>query len=230
MFSFFDDFLSLFFPPCCEVCGEGLISKECLICTSCIGHLPYTDWHKGIDNPLQKVFWGKISARGVTAMFYFHQGGRVQKMLHKLKYKGVKELGVYLGELYGMQLKKAFPFSEVDLIVPVPLHPKRQKKRGYNQSEQFANGIALSMGIKVITANLIRKKPSQTQTKKTKIQRWENVKDIFEIKNPEQFVGKHILIVDDVITTGSTLESCGKILLEISDVSISVAAIAAAHR
>jgi ComF family protein len=228
--SFADDFLSLLFPRTCEICDNSLYKSEELICTYCLGRLPYTHWHKDIDNPLHAVFWGKISLLGLTAMFYFHKDNIVQKLMHKFKYKGVRELGIYVGKRYGMQLKDVFPFKDVDLIIPVPLHPKKQKMRGYNQSEQFAIGLAQSMNITVVSNNLFRKTESETQTKKTKIERWENVKDIFNVAEPEELEGKHILLVDDVITTGSTLEACASILLAIPRVQISVAAIAAAHR
>ena len=230
MSSLLSDFLSLFFPPTCEICNNSLGKNDYLICTDCLGHLPYTQWHKNENNPLHAVFWGKIDLKGVTALFYFHNDSRVQKLMHKFKYKGTKELGFYLGKRYGSQLKNAEPFNTIDLIIPVPLHPDKMKKRGYNQSEQFANGLGQSMDVMVTTNNLYRKIASETQTLKTKIERWENVKDIFAVAHPEYLAGKHILLVDDVITTGSTLESCARVLLEIPEVSLSVAAIAAAHK
>lgn len=230
MANLIDDFLSLLFPRSCEICGNSLCKNETLICTYCLGKLPYTHWHKDKDNPLHAVLWGKVPIQGITAMFYFHHGNRVQTLLHKFKYKGVRELGVYVGNRYGTQLKEVSPFDDVDLIIPVPLHPKKKKIRGYNQSEQFANGLSKSMNIAVISDNLFRKIASETQTRKTKIERWENVKDIFGVTNPDELIGKHILLVDDVITTGSTLEACASVLLEIPDLKISVAAIAAAHR
>ncbi len=230
MTSFIDDFLSLIFPRTCEICDNSLYKNEDLICTYCLGRLPFTNWHKDKENPLQNVFWGKIQIEGVSAIFYFHNSNRVQTLMHKFKYRGVKELGIYFGKRYGLQLKEFSPFKEVEIIVPVPLHPKKQKIRGYNQSEQFAIGLAQSMQIAVVSDNLFRKTASETQTRKTKIERWQNVKDIFEVNNPEVLKGKHILLVDDVITTGSTLEACARILLEIPGVQISVAAMAAAHR
>jgi len=230
MVSFIDDFLSLLFPRSCEICGNSLYKNEELICTYCLGRLPYTNWHKDMNNPLHSVFWGKISLQGVTAMFYFHAGNRVQTLMHKFKYKDVRELGVLIGKRYGVLLKEVFPFNEVDLIIPVPLHAKKQKIRGYNQSEQFANGLAKSMSIPVDSKSLFRKTASETQTRKTKIERWKNVKDIFGLANSEELIGKHVLLVDDVITTGSTLEACANVLQEIPDLKISVAAIAAAYR
>lgn len=230
MFSFIDDFLSLFFPRTCEICDASLHHYEELICTYCLGRLPYTHWHRDQQNPLHAVFWGKIKMEGVTAMFYFHAGNRIQKLMHKFKYKEVRELGVFIGKRYGSQLKEVAPFNTVDLIIPVPLHPKKIKIRGYNQSEQFAIGLASAMEIEVVADNLYRNFASETQTKKSKIERWQNVKDIFSIRNPERFIGKHILLVDDVITTGSTLEACSNVLKEIPDIKISVAAIAAAHK
>lgn len=230
MANLIDDFLSLLFPRSCEICGNSLCKNETLICTYCLGKLPYTHWHKDEENPLYAVFWGKIPVQGVTAMFYFHHGNRVQTLLHKFKYKDVRELGIYVGKRYGTQLKDASPFDDVDLVIPVPLHPKKQKIRGYNQSEMFALGLAQTMNIEAVSNNLFRKIASETQTRKTKIERWENVKDIFGVTNPDELIGKHILLVDDVITTGSTLEACASVLLEIPDLKISVAAIAAAHR
>jgi ComF family protein len=207
-----------------------LYKNEDLICMQCLGRLPYTKWHMDNENPLHRIFWGKVPIQGVTSMLYFHHGNRVQKLLHKLKYKGAKELGVYIGKRYGIQLKRVQPFSEVEAIVPVPLHPKKYKIRGYNQSEQFAIGLAQSMKIPVVSDQLFRKIASETQTRKSKIERWKNVKDIFAVKETDKLMGKHILLVDDVITTGSTLEACARVLLEIPDVKISVASIAAAHR
>ncbi len=230
MASFIDDFLSLLFPRSCEICGNSLYKNEEIICTYCLGRLPYTHWHKDESNPLHAVFWGKVSIQGVTAMFYFHHGNRVQTLLHKFKYKNVREIGIYLGKRYGTQLKNASPFDDVDMIIPVPLHPKKQQKRGYNQSEMFALGLAQTMNIPIDSKSLYRKTASETQTRKTKIERWENVKDIFGLVNSEELSGKHILLVDDVITTGSTMEACARVLLEIPNLKISVAAIAAAHR
>lgn len=163
-------------------------------------------------------------------MLYFHPKNRVQKLLHKLKYKGVKELGVLMGKKYGLMLKNAQPYDSIDYIIPVPLHPDKFKSRGYNQSEEFAKGLSLSMNIPQLNDQLFRKIASSTQTKKTKIERWENVKDIFEIKDSSLLEGKHILLVDDVITTGSTLEACARVLLEVKGIELSVAAIGAAHR
>lgn len=230
MSSFLDDFFSLLFPRTCELCGNSLFKNEELICLNCLGHLPYTNWHKDLNNPLHAVFWGKVPVHGVTSMLYFHHGNKVQTFMHKLKYQGVKELGVFIGKRYGNQLKHVNPFDTIEVVIPVPLHPKKQKLRGYNQSEQFAIGLAESMNRTLSIDHLLRKVASETQTKKTKIERWQNVKDIFSIQNQEELSGKHLLLVDDVITTGSTLEACARLLLEIPDVKVSIASIAAAHR
>ncbi len=230
MATFINDFLSLFFPPSCQLCQGVLNKNESFICTNCLGHLPYTQWHKDEANPLHSVFWGKIPLQGATAMLYFHKDNKVQKLMHQFKYKGVKELGFYIGKRYGAQLIEVNPFKQVDFIIPIPLHPKKLKSRGYNQSECFANGLSKAMKIEVLANHLYRIKASETQTRKSKIERWENVKAIFDVHNPDTLIGKHILLVDDVITTGSTMEACAHVLLEIPEVKISVAAIAAAHR
>jgi ComF family protein len=163
-----------------------------------------------------------------AAFYYFNKGSKVQTMIHKLKYKGRKDVGIRIGEIYGKELAKASAFSSTDLIIPVPLHPKRQRKRGYNQSECFANGLAMSMNVRVNTTALIRTVASQTQTKKSRISRWDNVSEIFEVKKPEELTGKNILLVDDVMTTGATLEACAMRILAVPGTNICIATIACA--
>ena len=199
---------------------------EKVICTLCLFHLPKTYFHHDDDNPLTKVFWGRVNLEGVAAYVYFQKGGTVQHLLHQLKYKGQKEIGVQIGKLYGVELKTAEVFRDAELIIPVPLHPRKLRKRGYNQSGMFAEGLASVMQARLETRALYRKVYSQTQTRKARYNRWENVENIFAVRNPERIRGKHILLVDDVITTGATSEACAQALLEVPGVRVSVAAIA----
>jgi ComF family protein len=221
-----DDFLSLFYPSVCYACGSSLFQQEEIICTSCLYHLPRTNFHRDPENPVAQTFWGRISVHSATSYYYFSKKGNVQHLLHHLKYKGRKEIGVYIGRQFGYELKEADLFKTSEVIIPVPLHPKKLKKRGYNQSEQFAFGLASAMNIELDVSSLIRCKPSETQTKKSRFRRWENVKDIFTITPGAKLAGRHILLVDDVITTGATLEACAEALFKIPSIKLSIATIA----
>jgi ComF family protein len=201
-----------------------------MLCFSCHYHLPKTNFHLQEDNAVARQFWGKINFSSAASLYYFSKGSKVQHLVHQLKYKGYKEIGSHIGNIYGPELKKSPLFSSVSAVIPVPLHPKKEAIRGYNQAEWFAMGLAESMKITLDITTLLRVHSSETQTRKTRFKRWENVKEIFLLNNPEQLAGKHILLVDDVITTGSTLEAAGHELMKIPDVKISVASIACAVR
>jgi ComF family protein len=221
-----NDFISLIFPEVCASCGNSLYKNEETICTWCVYHLPKTNFHLYNDNPIAKIFWGRINIHSAGAFYGFNKGGKVQHLIHQLKYKGRKEIGYTLGKLYGPDLKKAESFSTVNTVIPVPLHPKKIKKRGYNQSEAFASGLADSMAAEPDFSTLYRAKESESQTRKTRFNRWENVETIFRLSDAEKLSGKHILLVDDVVTTGATLEACAQTLGQIPDVKISIATIA----
>ncbi|MCF8302678.1 MAG: ComF family protein [Bacteroidales bacterium] len=223
-----DDLLSLFYPRICLACGNSLYPNEEVVCFSCLYHLPETDFHVEKDNPVSRLFWGKVPVENASACYYFSKGGKVQHLIHQLKYQGRRSIGEYLGTYYGHKLRASGFYSDIDVIIPVPLHPKKLKKRGYNQSVIIADGLAEGMYVPVKTRTLIRKIASSTQTKKSKYERWENVKDIFGVNNAETLEGKHILLVDDVITTGSTLEACILRLNDITGIRVSVAALACA--
>ncbi len=221
-----NDFISLIFPQVCVACGKSLYKNEQSICTYCVYHLPKTNFHLDNENPIAKIFWGRINIHSASAMYGFNKGGKVQHLIHQLKYKGQKEVGVAVGKIYGHELKQHENFKTVDTIIPVPLHPKKQKKRGYNQSESFAEGLAESMKVDADFNTLFRAYESETQTRKSRFSRWKNVETIFHLKDPGKFKGKHILLVDDVITTGATLEACAQTLQRIPDIKISIATIA----
>lgn len=221
-----NDFISLIFPQICVSCGKSLYKSEHSICTYCCYQLPKTNFHTDNENPIAKIFWGRINIHSASAYYSFGKGGKVQHLIHQLKYRGQKNIGHTIGKFYGYDLRKSESFKTVQTIIPVPLHPKRQKKRGYNQSEFFASGLAETMKADTNFTALNRAYNSVTQTRKSRFSRWENVETIFQISDPAPLKGQHILLVDDVITTGATLEACAQALLQIPDVKISIATIA----
>lgn len=225
-FHIWNDFVSMFFPVVCVSCGKNLFKNENSICTYCLYHLPQTGFHLTNDNPVAKIFWGRINIEAAAAFYTFNKGGHVQQLIHQLKYKGQQQVGVDLGKLYGFELQNSSPFSTVDLIVPVPLHKVKQRKRGYNQSACFAQGLAETLKRETDTTILFRSSSSESQTKKSRFFRWKNVENLFYIKNEHRLQHKHILLVDDVITTGATLEACAQTLLKIEGVKLSIATIA----
>jgi len=225
LYGYFDDFLSLFFPVLCSGCGKNLFKNESVICTDCIYHLPYTNFHQEKDNRVARQLWGRIPFSSSASFLYFRKGSRVQNLMHQLKYNNKPEIGVKLGEMYGHVLHGS-EYRNTDIIIPVPLHPQRLKARGYNQSDHFARGLSNTLGIPLNTTILKRSIATSTQTKKSRFSRYENMKDVFEVTNPGLIAGKHILLVDDVITTGATIEACSLKLLEIPQTKISIATIA----
>ncbi len=229
--SIFKDFFHLFYPKICSACGSSLYQHEEVICSKCIYDLPKTNFHLGKDNMVAQIFWGRFPLESAGAFYFFKKESKVQHLLHQFKYKNSPEIGVRIGQLYGQELLKS-GVSIPDVIIPIPLHPKKEIIRGYNQSERFAKGLSDALNIPINTTNFIRNTFTETQTRKSRFDRWNNVKDIFLCINPEYFHNKHILLVDDVITTGSTIESSAQKLLSYENINIkiSIAAIAVASK
>jgi ComF family protein len=225
---FIGDFISLVFPRICAGCGNSLWKNEKVICHFCEFHLPRTNFHFDHENPVTRLFWGRVTLETGAAFLYFNKGNKVQRLIHQLKYKGKREIGIFLGAQYGQALKYSPGFSKADAIIPVPLHRKKYLKRGYNQSEQFAIGLSGSMNIPVNKQLIDRVIATETQTRKSRFRRFQNVQEIFSVNHPELWKGKHLILVDDVITTGATLESCILALNIIPEVKISIACIATA--
>lgn len=223
------DFVTLFFPNHCLGCSNSLFKGEDILCTRCILELPKTGYHKQVENTIKSRLSGRIPLIYALAFLKFRKTGVVQHLLHQLKYNNHPEVGVRLGKLYGKDLLEAGFEKKFDLIIPVPLHQSRKRRRGYNQSEKFAEGLSHLLQIPCDVSIVERKIKTSTQTKKTKIERWENVKDVFQVKQPEKIFGKRILLVDDVITTGATLEACGQQLLNFGCTELSFASIAEAQ-
>jgi ComF family protein len=223
------DLFGLLFPNLCHACGRSLFRHEQLICLKCLYDLPFTDYHQYADNRVARQLWGRLPLHAAMAMLYFRKGAKVQNLIHNLKYNGRTDVGVLLGNMLGERLKTAALYQDIDLVIPVPLHRKKYKSRGYNQSTFIAEGIAAQMGIGISEDHLIRNTSTGSQTKKSRYNRYENMVDAFKVNDPEDITGKHILLVDDVITTGATLEACANVLLAIGATKVSIAALAFAE-
>ena len=224
----FSDFFNLLYPDLCVVCGDNLLKNEHHICLKCLHEIPKTNYHLTVDNPIEKRFWGKVPIYRGTAFFFFQKGSSFQKLLHALKYKDLKQIGETLGKYAAADLLESPDFDSIDVIIPVPLHPKKYIKRGYNQSEWIGKGISQVLEKPQDITTLIRVRENTTQTKKSVFERYENTEGIFQISNKESLIGKHVLLVDDVLTTGSTLEACAKALLSIEGVKVSIFTLAVA--
>ncbi len=223
-----DAFFNLLFPRSCVVCGGCLVRGEEYVCTVCNSRMPRTNYHLLPDNEIEKRFWGKSRVERATSYFFYTKGSDYRHILYQLKYKGSKEIGEVMGRYMAKELLSSGFFQGIDFIVPVPLHPKKKKSRGYNQSEWIALGISHVTGIPVDTETLIRVVANNTQTRKSVFERWENVQHVFQVVCPENIKGKHVLIVDDVLTTGATILSCATALTKSTNVKVSIIALAVA--
>lgn len=222
----FSDFAALFFPNYCFGCRDGLVHGEEILCTSCIGELPRLDYYTSDDNPITNRFVGRLPIKHGWALLKFQKSGIVQNLLHELKYNNHPEIGVKLGKILAANAVQFGFGSEFDLLIPVPLHKTRLRVRGYNQSAMIAKGISEVLGTPYDDSCMMRLAATKTQTKKSKVDRWENVNDVFQVNKPDMISGMRILLVDDVITTGSTLEACARKLLDAGAAELSIACIA----
>lgn len=224
----FEDFIALFYPRVCVACHASLIKGEEVLCTSCLVELPKTSYHRFDENPVRKRLAGRLPLQFASAFLKFRKGGLVQSLLHELKYNNRPEIGVRIGHLYGMELMDAGMSERFDVIIPVPLHASRMRKRGYNQSAKFAEGLSEALNVEWEESISLRREATNTQTRKGRADRWNNVKDAFSVGEIDKVAGKRILLVDDVITTGATIEACGHHLVDSGCASLSVACIAEA--
>lgn len=225
----FENLINVLFPKVCSGCSNHLLSNENVICTICRHEIPLTNHHLNPENEAIKKFYGKIPVEFASTLVYFHKKGIVQEMIHNLKYRGHEEIGAVLGEWQAENLKKLPITNSFDEIIPVPLHKKRLKERGYNQVSSF--GLALSKKLKInYNPNILsRSVYSKTQVKKNLLNRTEVLEHIFEVNFSEKDHDKHFLLIDDVLTTGSTLEACGRELLKIPGAKISIVCMAMSH-
>lgn len=222
----FADFLSLFYPKVCAACDGELLKGEESICLDCQLQLPYTGFINQTPNAVEQMFWGRVEIASAAAYLYFKKGSRTRKLMHRIKYKGEKELAQHIGKMMGEEMKRSERFKQIEGIIPIPLHKRKLRKRGFNQSEWFAKGLAEKLEVEVITDVLLKTSESKSQTKKNRWQRWLNMGEQFVVKQPETIAEKHILLVDDIVTTGATLEACIKLLQENTSCKISVATMA----
>ena len=202
------------------------MKNEKLICTNCYIAIPRSNFHLETDNVVEKIFWGRCKLERAAAFSIYNRDSRIRKLVHNMKYRGVREIGLELGRMYGNDLAKSEFLKGVDLIIPVPLHPSKERKRGFNQSMEIAKGLSTATGIPIESGSLLRTPVRQTQTKLTRIDRWSNVEGIFYVKDLDKIANKHLLLVDDVITTGATIESCATELLKGENTLVSVVALA----
>lgn len=223
-----NDFISLFFPPCCLLCKTPLIKSEKLICTTCFLELPLTHAHLEEDNSVAEKFYGKIALKHAVAFYKFRKGSKVQQLLYQLKYKNKPQIGEIVGRKYGLILRDKKWHKAFDLIIPVPLGSTKLRQRGYNQSVFFAKGLSEALAIPWSNQCLKRIKETLSQTSKDRLARWKNVATVFSVENAKMIRGQRILLVDDVVTTGATLEACALSLLAAESKEISVAALAVA--
>ena len=225
----FYSFLHLFFPPQCVVCGAPLQEGESALCLKCNMDLPRTYYHLRPDNPVEQRFWGKFTPERATSYFFYQKGSDFRRLLHLLKYEDRPDLGISMGRLMAVELRGYGFFDDIDLLVPIPLHPRKERMRGYNQSQRLAEGIAQITGLPIVDKAIIRNKFTDSQTHKSAIERWENVEGIFQLVRPELLQGRHILLIDDVLTTGSTIIACTDALKEVKGLRISILTLAVAN-
>jgi ComF family protein len=215
--------LHLLFPHLCSGCGSDLLGTESCLCIRCLAGLPETNFHLYSNNPVEKIFWGRLPLVTATAQYYFNKESLIQVLMHELKYKGNKDLGRQLGRFMGFQLLETERFNKIEALIPLPLFPAKEKRRGYNQAAILCEGIADAMKVDVLPDVVIRAEQTDSQTKKARIERWQNTEGKFRLVKHESIEHKHVLLVDDILTTGATLEACGQELMKAEEVKLSIA-------
>lgn len=218
----------LFYPHICELCGTELNGQEEVLCLHCNLALPRTGLHKHTINKVYQTFTGRVPVARATAFTYFTKEGMMQHLLHRLKYKSRTGIADYLGKLFAADLVATGWLQGIDLLIPIPLHPRKAYRRGFNQSDLIAGGMAETAGLPVGKAILSRLQDTESQTRKTRSERIDNVSEVFRVQKPELISGKHVLLIDDVLTTGATLEAAGLALLEAGAGNLSMATLALA--
>lgn len=223
------DILDLLFPRSCVMCGQRLARAEEYVCLSCLRGLPRTHYDTAAGNPLERAFWGRADVKRAAAFFFYYKDNAACRILHELKYNRCPQIGVYMGKVMTVAMVPSGFFQGIDLLVPVPLAAAKKRKRGYNQCDKLAAGISAVTSIPVCADALVRRVANPTQTRKRRTERWDNVQGIFSVANAAPLSGKHILLIDDVVTTGATLVSCMEALSVVPDLSVSVLTLAVAR-
>ncbi|MEO8583950.1 MAG: phosphoribosyltransferase family protein, partial [Flavitalea sp.] len=214
--------LHLLYPDLCAGCGSEEVLRNQLICLDCIANLPLTGFFNHSTNPVEKLFRGRINIESAAAYVYFTKQSSMQHLLHQLKYKGNKEVGLYFGRKMGAAMKSGTIYNDIEALLPLPLYYQREKRRGYNQAAIICEGIAEVTGAQVLYDVVERKVKTETQTQKNRNERWQNIEGKFSLRNKAQVMGKHVMLVDDVLTTGATLEACGAELLKTENLRLSI--------
>ncbi|MBK5272576.1 MAG: ComF family protein [Bacteroidia bacterium] len=222
-----DSFIHLLFPHVCAGCGSDLLSEESMLCIRCVDAMPETNFEVHPGNPVEKIFWGRLPLNTASAQFYFTKESLMQHLMHQFKYKGNKELGMQLGRMMGDQLQRSGRFN-VDALIALPLFPAKEKRRGYNQATILCKGIAEILNVPILDNVITRPQHTDTQTKKGRLERWKNIEGKFILTNVNAIMNKHVLLVDDVVTTGATLEACGIELIKAENVQLSIVTLCAA--
>jgi ComF family protein len=225
-----DSFLHVIFPHVCDGCGSDLLNVESRLCIRCFASLPETNFEEHSNNPVEKIFWGRLPIVEATAQFYFTKESLMQRLMHQFKYKGNKDLGLQLGTMMGNSLKSSKRFKDIDALVPLPLFPSKERKRGYNQATILCEGITEMFHRPILKNVITRPQHTETQTKKGRIERWKNIEGKFQLLDTAAIQNKHLLLIDDVITTGATLEACANELLKTGNVKLSIATLCIASR
>ncbi|WP_317196417.1 ComF family protein [Winogradskyella sp. SM1960] len=220
--------LNLFFPKVCEACNNVLTDNEVVLCTTCRHHLPVTNFHFDNTEDVKKIVYGRVKLENATALLHFSKKGIVQQILHNLKYRGHEDIGRFFGEWLGAELATVEAYKHIDVVVPVPLYKSKLRKRGYNQVAKFAKEIANALHADYNDTVLIKIKSTKTQVFKGRLTRWNDDGALFDISENKSLEGKHILLVDDIITTGATVEACATVLLKIDNIKLSLATMAIA--
>jgi len=224
--NFLHDFSALFFPAYCGGCTFPLQRGEQTICTTCLMRLPRTRLHDYPENRVEKLFWGRADIIYATAFLHMPRKGITHRLIHELKYAGNQQVGELLGRAFGLELLHSKRMCSFDLILPVPLHPRKERTRGYNQADPICRGLSESLNAPWSRNHLVRNTFTETQTRKNRFDRWKNTDSIFRLEDPDELANRHVLLVDDVITTGATFEACARVLSAIPGIGISVAALA----
>lgn len=223
---FLKDILYIFFPQICLCCNEHLVTNEKIICLNCRHDLPLTHFSFEKDNLVEQTFFGRVPIKNATTLFYFEKKGKGQQLIHHLKYNNQQQVGIFIGNWLGDEILESRRFENIDCIIPVPLHKKKLKSRGYNQVSTFGESLSKKLNIPFFENVLTRISSTKTQTKKMRFDRWKNVQELFFVQDNLAMENKHILLIDDVITTGSTLEACCIALNKTKNLKVSIACMA----